>query len=138
MLLDSRLRRLATYLYVQDLLAGASILNVGLDGGDAAELLKSRGARSVRNASATELETIAPGFDVAFALDVDTAALPALVETCKRILKPEGTLVVGVPSRDRPAARAGMSYYDVIDLLAPQFPSAKMGGPAPFAPAPPA
>jgi hypothetical protein len=130
MLLDSRLKRLATYLYVQDLLAGATVLDVG---GDAAELLRSRGARSVRNAAAAELEAIAPGFDVAFALDVDAAALPALVESVKRILKPEGTMVVGVASRDRPGARAGVSYYELIDLLEPQFPSVKMVGQAPFA-----
>ena len=91
MLLDSRLRRLATYLYVQDLLSGAAVLDVG---GDAAEMLRSRGARSVRNVTAVELETIAPGFDVAFALDLDTQVLAGLVENIKRILK--HPMLVGV------------------------------------------
>jgi hypothetical protein len=130
MLLDSRLKRLATYLYVQDLLAGAAVLDVA---GDAAELLRARGARSVRSAAVAELETIAPGFDVAFALEVDATTLPALVETVKRVLKPEGTLVLGVASRDRPGARTGVSYYELIDLLEPKFPSVKMVGQAPFA-----
>jgi hypothetical protein len=130
MLLDSRLRRLATYLYVQDLVSGAAVLDVG---GDAADMLRSRGAQSVRNVTAAELETIAPGFDVAFALDIDAALLPRLVETVKRILKPDGTLVLGVASRDRPGARGGVSYYELIDLLESQFPSVKMVGQAPFA-----
>jgi chromosome segregation ATPase len=133
MLLDSRLRRRATYLYVQDLLSGASVLDVAVDAGDAAALLAARGAKSVRQARPEEVASVAPGFDVAFVLDAEPAGLGELVAAVKRALKPEGTLVVGVASKDRPGARAGLSYYEMLDLLEKQFPSVKMVGQAPFA-----
>src|SRR5439155_22475808 len=59
--------------------------------------------------------------------------LGELVAALKRAVKPEGTIVVAVPSRDRPGARTGASYYELTDLLESQFPSLKMIGQAPFA-----
>jgi chromosome segregation ATPase len=131
MLLDARLRRLTTYLYVQDLLPGAAVLEVGGDGGQ--EVLRARGAQSVRAVTAGELATLPAGsFDVAFALENEPQALRATVQAAKEALKPTGTLVLAVPSRDRPGARAGLSYYELLDLLEPLFPSVKMMGQAPF------
>src|SRR5262245_40029744 len=104
MFLDSRLRRLTTYLYVQDLLAGAHVLEVGSEG--AGDFLRGRGARSVGRAQAADLGSLpAAEFDLAFALDADPATLSALVASLKRVAKPEGTIVLAVPSRDRPGAR---------------------------------
>lgn len=131
MLLDARLRRLTTYLYVQDLLSGADVLEVGGDGGQ--EVLQARGAKNVRAVAAADLEMLPPGFDVAFALDVDASEATAVAESIRRLLKPNGTLVLAVPSRDRPGARSGLSYYELTDLLEPMFPSIKMVGQAPFA-----
>jgi hypothetical protein len=131
MLLDARLRRLTTYLYVQDLLPGADVLEVGGDGGH--EVLQARGAKSVRAVAAADLEMLPPGFDVAFALDVDPAQATTVAESLRRLLKPSGTLVLAVPSKDRPGARGGLSYYELSDLLEPMFPSMKMVGQAPFA-----
>ncbi|HEX4459876.1 MAG TPA: hypothetical protein VIA18_17990 [Polyangia bacterium] len=131
MLLDARLRRLTTYLYVQDLLVGADVLDVGGDGGH--EVLQARGAKNVRAVAAADLEMLPPGFDVAFALDVDPAQARTVAESIRRLLKPNGTLVLAVPSRDRPGARSGLSYYELTDLLEPMFPSMKMVGQAPFA-----
>ncbi|HWE26629.1 MAG TPA: hypothetical protein VHB97_01445, partial [Polyangia bacterium] len=104
MLLDARLRRLTTYLYVQDLLVGADVLDVGGDGGH--EVLQARGAKNVRAVAAADLEMLPPGFDVAFALDVDPAQARTVAESIRRLLKPNGTLVLAVPSRDRPGARS--------------------------------
>lgn len=133
MLLDARLRRLTTYLYVQDLLPGASVLEVG-GGGDDGEILKARGARAVRGVGPEELTAVAAGeHDVAFAFDVDPALVRATAEALRRVVKPEGTVVLAVPSRDRPGARSGASYYELMDLLEPMFPSLKMVGQAPFA-----
>ena len=132
MLLDARLRRLTTYLYVQDLLAGAHVLEVGSESGG--DFLRARGAKSVGRAAAEGLGALPAGeFDVAFALDVEPAALGATAEAMRRVVKPEGTLVLAVPSRDRPGARAGASYYELVDLFEPMFPSVKMIGQAPFA-----
>ena len=132
MLLDARLRRLTTYLYVQDLFAGAHVLEVGSEGhGD---FLRGRGARSVGRARAEELDTLAAGeFDVALALDVEPATLAQLVPALKRVIKPDGAVVLAVASRDRPGAREGVSYYELSDLLEPLFPSVKLVGQAPFA-----
>lgn len=133
MLLDARLRRLTTYLYVQDLLAGAHVLEVGSEPGGG-DFLRARGARSVGRATADGLGALAAGeFDVAFALDLEPAALRATAEALKRVVKPEGTVVLAVASRDRPGARAGASYYELADLFEPMFPSVKMIGQAPFA-----
>ena len=132
MFLDARLRRLTTYLYVQDLLAGAHVLEVGSESGG--DFLRARGARSVGRATAAGLSALQPGeFDVAFALDVDAAELRGTAEAMRRVVKPEGTVVLAVPSRDRPGARAGASYYELVDLFEPLFPSVKMVGQAPFA-----
>jgi hypothetical protein len=132
MLLDARLRRLTTYLYVQDLLAGAHVLEVGNESGG--DFLRARGARSVGRTTAGGLGGLAAGeFDVAFALDVEPAELRATAEAMRRVVKPEGTLVLAVSSRDRPGARAGASYYELVDLFEPLFPSVKMVGQAPFA-----
>ena len=133
MFLDARLRRLTTYLYVQDLLAGAHVLEVGSDGGNG-DFLRSRGARSVGRVTPGGLGGLAAGeFDVAFALEADAAELRATVEALRRVVKPDGTVVVAVASRDRPGARAGASYYELVDLLEPMFPSVKLMGQAPFA-----
>ncbi len=132
-MLDARLRRLTTYLYVQDLLSGAHVLEVGADGGSG-DFLRGRGARSVGRAPADGLAALPDGeFDVAFALDADPAGLRELATALKRVVKPEGTIVVAVPSRDRPGARAGASYYELVDLFEPLFPSVKLVGQAPFA-----
>ncbi|MGZ3440857.1 MAG: hypothetical protein ACXVDD_15140, partial [Polyangia bacterium] len=132
MFLDARLRRLTTYLYVQDLLAGAHVLEVGSESGG--EMLRGRGARSVGRAQAGDLESLpAAEFDVAFALDVEPERLRETATALKRVVKPEGTVVLAVPSRDRPGARAGASYYELVDLFEPMFPSVKMIGQAPFA-----
>jgi len=132
MFLDARLRRLTTYLYVQDLLAGAHVLEVGNESGG--DFLRARGARSVGRTAAGGLGGLAAGeFDVAFALDVEPAELRATAEAMRRVVKPEGTVVLAVPSRDRPGARAGASYYELVDLFEPLFPSVKMVGQAPFA-----
>ena len=133
MLLDARLRRLTTYLYVQDLLAGAHVLEVGNEPGGG-DFLRARGARSVGRATADGLGALAAGeFDVAFALDLEPAALRATAEALRRVVKPEGTVVLAVASRERPGARAGASYYELADLFEPMFPSVKMIGQAPFA-----
>ena len=126
MFLDARLRRLTTYLYVQDLLTGAHVLEVGSEGGG--DMLRGRGARSVGRAQAGDLAALPAGeFDVAFALDVEPEQLRQIAAELKRVVKPEGTVVLAVPSRDRPGARAGASYYELVDLFEPMFASVKMG-----------
>src|SRR5262245_4488724 len=89
MLLDDRLRRLTTYLYVQDLLAGAHVLEVGSEGhGD---FLRGRGARSVARAQPGDLGQLGAGeFDVAFALDAEPAGLRELVVALQRAVKEGG------------------------------------------------
>ncbi|HEX8951111.1 MAG TPA: hypothetical protein VF945_04665, partial [Polyangia bacterium] len=123
---------MTTYLYVQDLLAGAHVLEVGSESGG--DFLRARGARSVGRAAADGLAALPAGeFDVAFALDVEPAQLKDTAAAMRRVVKAEGTVVLAVPSRDRPGARAGASYYELVDLFEPMFPSVKMIGQAPFA-----
>ena len=121
MFLDARLRRLTTYLYVQDLLAGAHVLEVGSESGG--DFLRARGAKSVGRAAADGLGALPAGeFDVAFALDVEAADSATVAAAMRRVVKAEGTVVLAVPSRDRPGARAGASYYELVDLLRADVP----------------
>ena len=132
MFLDARLRRLTTYLYVQDLLAGAHVLEVGSE--SSGDFLRARQARSVGRATADGLGGLPAGeFDVAFALDVEAgdadddrprrcgASSSRTAPWCWRWRAATGR-----------ARAAGASYYELSDLLEPMFPSVKLVGQAPF------
>ncbi len=149
MRLDLHLRRLASYLYVQDLIGGA-VLELGPRDARSAEILIEHGAERVlvigaeaeaARAGAIEvragtLHATGAGdgeFDLVCALPVAEDELPKLIAEAKRVLKPTGTLVVGCESRDRPGAKRGISYYDLVDRLAEKFAAVTMIGQAPFA-----
>jgi len=69
---------------------------------------------------------------VFLAADVAASNLAGVVAAAGRVLKPDGILIVGCESRDRPGASQGLSYYDVLDRFEGKFPSVTMVGQAPF------
>jgi hypothetical protein len=129
-MLDPRHRRLSTYLYLQDLLHGAAVLEVGA--GDREGLTKA-GAKSVELREPGALEPLMSGiFDLVIALDVSPASLSEIVKQATRLLKPEGSLVVGGLNGDRPGVEGGFSFYDLSDACQAKFAEVKMVGQAPF------
>jgi hypothetical protein len=148
-LLDEWNRRLTVYLFAQELFARGAVADLGARELRAAEFLVARGAaravcvgRDVTPVSrgAAELHAALPTasglpdgeFDAVLLLDADPKGLPDLVAEGRRLLRPEGTLVVGCRSRDLPGATSGISYYELLDLLEAQFGAVKMLGQASF------
>jgi hypothetical protein len=143
--LDAWQRRVTTYLYLAELYDKRRVLEIlppgppGPSDTRSAELLVAQGAAhvtviggeaprrtpksptSIEVKAGTSAQTglSAATVDVVFALDVapSAAALEALVAEARRVLKPEGVLIVGVESRDSPGATRGLSYYELHDLM---------------------
>lgn len=130
-LLDPYIRRLSVYQYVQELLTG-TVAELG--GGD------ERTQARLRALGATETLAlpIVGGNQPAASVDVVVAAalaaedLETAVAEARRLLKPDGMLIVGCESRDRPGAQSGVSYYDLVDRLEGKFTAVTMLGQAPF------
>ncbi len=120
-------RREAIVLYLSELVAQKSVAL--LDGDDgAARFVVDQGARLAKAGAA-----VGEGrYDVVLALEVARDSLKDVVATGRRLLSKEGTLVVGGPSRDRPGAKEGVSYFEVLDALEPAFDDVRMVGQAPF------
>src|SRR4051794_32591774 len=98
-MLDPRHRRLTTYFYLQDVLQGAAVLEIGA--GDRDALVKA-GAKTVELRDPEKLDPLSGGaFDVVIALDAAPASLAELVKQAARLLKSEGTFVVGGVNGDR-------------------------------------
>ena len=142
--IDAAYRRRVSYLHLQELLSGRDVVEAwsGRAEAQASQLLVDRcGARRVSVVAPQGAETIGTpertglpdaSADVVLAIDVEAASLGAVVREALRVLRPDGTLVLGVPSRDRPGAQNGASYYDVVDACG-AFDRVQMIGVAPFA-----
>ncbi len=147
--LDAALRRQVTYLHLQDLVVGRDVVEAWPGRADprGAATLLARGARRVtvvadgHGGAAERVAQVqgaprrtglpAASADVFIALETDAAELAAAIGEARRVLRPEGVLLLGVPSRDRPGARGGASYYDLVDACT-AFPRVQMIGLAPF------
>jgi hypothetical protein len=142
MQLEPRHRRIATYLYVQDLLSGARVLAVGEGAPGEETLLRARGATAVTWVAVGAPLPEGP-FDLVLALEVDEPDVARVAQAARAALAPTGSLVLACDSRDRPssvpAAAAtdkpphGISYFELVDRLSPLFEEVRMIGEAPFA-----
>jgi SAM-dependent methyltransferase len=155
-------RRLSLYAYLEPLLAGRRVLELGTGAGGGAAHLATHGATAVvgvdtdevlieraharRGAPNLTFRTVAsllemiPGapFDVVVVPEAEALlrrpeAIPALA----RQLAPGGRLVLVATSADRglsgAAGAGGVGYYELSDALVPHFPSVQMFGVTPFA-----
>ena len=132
MFLDARLRRMTTYLYVQDLLAGAHVLEVGSESNG--DFLRARQARSVGRRDRRRARGAA-GRRVRRGLRARRRGRRAAVDGRGAAARGEDRTAPWCwPWRAAigPARAAGASYYELVDLLEPMFPSVKMVGQAPF------
>ena len=154
-------RRLPLYSYLEPLLAGRRVLELGSGGGasaahlaahgalevlgvdtDAAQVDQARARYEVPNLAfrlATNLLEVVPGrlYDVVLVPEAEVVlrrpeAIPALA----RYLADGGRLVLVATSADRGAAvpaTEGVGYYELTDALLPHFPAVQMFGVTPFA-----
>lgn len=153
------LRRVATYLHLQQLVTGRTIVEAWSGPSDPRgwQTLAARGARHItvvskdgptprppasgpdakKDVARTVGDPVRTGLgaasaDVFIALELEPALLADVVREARRVLVSDGVLVLGVASRDLPGASGGASYYDVVDACA-VFSHTRMIGVAPFA-----
>ena len=156
--MESELGRLAAYQYLGELVADRRVLEVGCGRGLGVELLLARGARRVvglgedLRAAQAALDgapedrvalrplrgarlPLLPGetFDLVVVSDARLAvSRPGILDEVARALAPEGLVAVWAPSGDHPAARGGVPYGDLLDLLEPRFARVRVVGQSPF------
>ena len=129
------MQRLAIYLHLQELIAGRDVVEIWRGEADVRgeATLFNKGARGVAvvTSGAGRTGLLDASADVVFALDLESGELADAVREARRVLRSDGIVVLGVPSRDRPGAISGASYYDVIDACS-GFSRTQMIGLAPF------
>ena len=151
------LRRLPSYVYLSDLWLGRRVIEIGCGDGSGAAYLARSGAAQVlgldRSPANIDLararqRTANLGFAVADfgALNleddaVDVICVPAgaelarwanFLDEARRVLAPDGCIILSVPSSDRGGATSGMGYHDLRGRLAPVFGDVRMIGVTPF------
>ncbi|HEY2732137.1 MAG TPA: methyltransferase domain-containing protein [Polyangia bacterium] len=153
-------RRLPVYSYLEPLLVGRRVLELGTGAGAGAAQLRALGAAEVVgvdtdagfveqararhgaahlafHAASSLLDVVAGApFDVVVVPESEAVlrrpeAIPALA----RLLTPGGRLVLVASSADRGVGSAGggVGYYELSDALLPHFPALQMFGVTPFA-----
>jgi SAM-dependent methyltransferase len=152
-------RRLPLYAYLEPLLAGRRVLEVGTGTGGGAAHVAASGAAAVvgidtdetlieraharssapnltfrRVASLLEIVPGAP-FDVVVVPEAEPLLRrPESIPALSRLLGPGGRLVLVASSADRGhGAGGGVGYYELSDALVPHFSSVQMFGVTPFA-----
>lgn len=156
--MDSRaVRRLPAYVYLQELLRGRRVLELGAGEGHSAHFLLRAGAKNVlgiepnvRLADAARARYRVTGLEIrggdygALELEdgsFDAVCAPAaaellrrrgVIEEIKRVLAPGGVALFACPSADRPDARAGLSYHELTERLSASFDPVRMVGVSPF------
>jgi SAM-dependent methyltransferase len=152
-------RRLPLYAYLEPLLAGRRVLELGSGTGEGAAYLATHGAAEVtaidtdgaaveraraRHAAPNVSFRVAGGLlDVVPAAPFDVVIVPEAeavlrrpdaVPALARLVAQGGRLVLVATSADRgPAGAGGLGYYELTDALLPQFPAVQMFGVTPFA-----
>ncbi len=146
-LLDPWFRRLPRYVFIEEMLKGKNVLEIGCGVGLGADFLASSGPRSVVGFDPDDAKVArargryhrdnleflsgtvddvlaAPGrFDVICIPEAaDWLARPGLLETIKTALGPEGLLYLSVRNGDMEESPGAVSYYDLIDVLEQAFP----------------
>ncbi|HTA19570.1 MAG TPA: methyltransferase domain-containing protein, partial [Polyangia bacterium] len=151
-------RRLPLYVYLEPLLAGRRVLELGSGAGagaahlaahgaaavlgvetDAALLDKARARHAAPNLSfraVTSLLDVIPvgPFDVVVVPEAETLLRrPEAIPSLGRLLADGGRLILAASSADRGANAAGVGYYELADALVPHFAAVQMFGITPFA-----
>lgn len=153
---DAELARLSQYLYVADLFVGKRVLEVGCGTGAGARFLANHGATRVvgidrdrasieRARSAHRLSNLDFRAEDPKAIELDDDTFDCIcvpdgaellrrdivLLELRRLLATGGHLLFAAPCADRPAAAGGVSYYDLVDRLEPEFGPVRMVAQAP-------
>ena len=155
-------RRLPLYAYLEPLLVGQRVLELGSGAGTAAAYVAAHGAAHVMGVDtdgplvekararhdapnltfrlAQGLLDVVPGaapFDVVIVPEAEEVLRrPEEIPALARLMADGGRLVLVASSADRgvaPPHAEGVGYYELTDALLPQFPAVQMFGVTPFA-----
>jgi len=156
--LRAALRRLPAYVYLEDILRGRHVLEVGCgDGHGAYHLARSAASVIGLDRQATVIDAARARFrqtNLSFAV-ADFAAIdlgdeavdvicvphgeelarwPAFLDEARRVLARDGVLIVAGPSADRQGGGGGrgIAYHDLLGRLEPLFAPVHMIGVTPF------
>jgi len=125
-------RRLPLYAYLEPLLLGRRVLEIGRSKDRSPEYLASLGATRVVSAPG-ELGGITDRFDVVLVPEADGLVRRAdVVATWQRLVADKGKLVVVVANPDRGESPSGIGYFELHDAVAGAFPRVQMFGITPF------
>jgi SAM-dependent methyltransferase len=155
-------RRLPLYSYLEPLLVGQQVLEIGCGTGGGAAQLAARGAARVVSvdtdpalverarsrfrhpnlefhtvSSLIDLAALGEPFDVVLVADGEglVRRVDAVI-SWKGLMADDGRLIVAAASADRLTGHAGapgIGYYELSDALGPHFPRVQMFGVTPFA-----
>jgi chromosome segregation ATPase len=125
-------RRLPLYAYLEPLLAGRRILEIGKVRESSAEHLLGLGAARVVT-SDPDLAGVQEPFDVVLVPEAEAEVLRAgAVARWRKLLADKGRLVVAVANPERVGLAGGVGYYDLHDTIGPHFSRVQMFGVTPF------
>jgi chromosome segregation ATPase len=125
-------RRLPLYAYLEPLLVGRRILEIGKVRESSAEHLLGLGAARVVTADA-DLAGVQEPFDVVLVPEAEAEVLrPGAVARWRKLLADKGRLVVAVANPERAGQPGGVGYYDLHDAVGPHFSRVQMFGVTPF------
>jgi chromosome segregation ATPase len=125
-------RRPSLYTYLEPLLAGRRVLEIGKPGEGGTDLLARLGVARVVTADG-DLAAIRERFDVVLVPEADAlVGVPGRVAAWKAVLGPGGRLVVAVANPERAGGPKGFGYYELHDAIAPSFARVQMVGVTPF------
>src|SRR2546429_1888063 len=154
--IDLWYRRLPRYLYLEDLISDRDVVEIGCGVGVGCDFFAEKGARAVcgidrddallerarRGYGRSGVESLRWRRGLPLADDsADLIAVPEadawLAEDCfwdelRRVLRPDGRLLLAVQNGDRPELGGGVGYYDLMALVEPQFSPVRMIGQTPF------
>ncbi len=125
-------RRLPLYAYLEPIIVGRRILEIGRVREASAEYLLSLGAARVVTAEA-DLAGIQGPFDLVLVPEAETQVMrTGAVTRWRSLLGAKGRVVVAVANPERAGLPNGVGYYDLHDAVGNHFSRVQMFGVTPF------
>ena len=125
-------RRLPLYAYLEPIIVGRRILEIGRVREASAEYLLGLGAARVVTAEA-DLAGIQGPFDLVLVPEAETQVMRAgAVTRWRSLLGAKGRVVVAVANPERAGLPSGVGYYDLHDAVGHHFSRVQMFGVTPF------
>ncbi len=129
---DVLARRLPLYAYLEPLLSGRRILEIGRAREGSADYLLAHGAARVVSADG-DVSAVAERFDVVLVPEADLLlGVAGVVASWRALLTDGGRLVAAVANPERSGGGGGVGYYELQDAVASAFANVQMLAVTPF------